>query len=86
VPLPASIGHMHHKTPAGWFGAVVVLLVVLYVLWRSGRLSKLIDAIGERRMSGAGRGVLPEGVHVRPVALVPLALLVIVVVVLLIAH
>ena len=84
--VTASIGHTHHTTPAGWFVAVVVLLVVLYVLWRSGRLRKLVDAIGERRMSGAGRGALPEGVHVRPVALVPLALLLIVIVVLLIAH
>ncbi len=55
-----------------------MLLVVLYLLWRSGRLRKLLDAIGERRTTGAGRGLLPEGVHVRPVALLPMALLLIV--------
>lgn len=88
----ASTGHTHHATRAGWFLAVVVLLVVLYVLWRSGRLRRLLDAIGERRGAGAesgagsGRGLLPEGVHVRPVALLPLALLLIVIAVLVISH
>jgi len=86
VPLLTAVGHTHHTTPAGWFLAVVALLVVLYVLWRRGRLRKLIDAIGERRMAGPRRGLLPAGVHVRPVALLPLALLLIVVAVLLVAH
>ena len=84
----ASTGHAHHATRAGWFFAVVVLLVVLYVLWRSGRLRRLLDAIGERRGAGAesGRGLLPEGVHVRPVTLLPLALLLIVIAVIVISH
>jgi hypothetical protein len=86
-PVLASTLHTHHATPGGWFLAVVVLLVVLYLLWRSGRLRKLLDAIGERRTAGAtGRRLLPEGVHVRPVALLPLALLLIVVAVLVISH
>ena len=84
VPLLAATVHKHHTT--GWFLAAMVLLVLLYVLWRSGRLRKLIDAIGERRMAGPRRGLLPAGVHVRPVALLPLALLLIVVAVLLVAH
>jgi hypothetical protein len=86
VPLLGAILHKNHATPAGWFLAVVVLLVLLYVLWRSGRLRRLIDAIGEHRTAGAGRGLLPEGVHVRPVALLPLALLLIVIAVLVISH
>ena len=85
-PVLASIGHTHHTTPAGWFLAVLVLLFALYLLWRSGRLRKLLDALSERRMAGAGRGLLPEGVHVRPVALLPLALLLIVIAVLVISH
>jgi hypothetical protein len=82
----ASTGHIHHATPAGWFLAVVVLLVLLYILWRRGRLRRLLDAIGERRGTGSGRGLLPEGVHVRPVTLLPLALLLIVIAVLVISH
>jgi hypothetical protein len=82
----ASTGHPHHATPAGWFLGVVVLLVGLYILWRSGRLRRLLDAIGERRGAGSGRGLLPDGVHVRPVALLPLALLLIVIVLLAISH
>jgi hypothetical protein len=84
----ASTGHTHHATRSGWFLAVVVLLVVLYILWRSGRLRRLLDAIRESRGAGAGsgRGLLPEGVHVRPVALLPLALLLIVIAVIVISH
>ena len=82
----ASTGHAHHATPTGWFLLVVVLLVALYVLWRSGRLRKLIDAVGEGRAVRGGRGLLPEGVHVRPVALLPLALLLLVIAVLVISH
>ena len=52
----ASTGHTHHATPAGWFLAVVVLLVVLYILWRSGRLRRLLDAIRESRGAGAESG------------------------------
>jgi hypothetical protein len=88
----ASTGHTHRATPAGWFLAVVVLLVVLYMLWRSGHLRRLLGAIGERRMTGSGRRMtgsgrgLPEGVRVRPVTLLPLALLLIVIAVLVISH
>ena len=86
VPLLAAIRDNHHTTPTGWFLLLLVLLVVLYVLWRSGRLRALVGAVGARRAAGARRGLLPEGVHVSPVALVPLALLLIVVAVLVISH
>jgi hypothetical protein len=82
----ASTAHPHHATRAGWFLAVVVLLVLLYILWRSGRLRRLLDAIAERRGSSSGRGLLPEGVHVRPIALLPLTVLLIVIAVLVISH
>lgn len=85
-PLLASTPHLHHTAPGGWFLAGLILLVVLYFLWRSGRLRKLRDAAGERKMSGARRGLLPEGVRVRPVALLPLTLLLIVIAVLVIDH
>jgi hypothetical protein len=86
VPLLTAASHTPHTTPTGWFLAVMLLLVVLYVLWRSGRLRKLLGAVGERRAAGSRRGLLPEGVHVRPIALLPLAILVIVVAALLVNH
>jgi cytochrome oxidase Cu insertion factor (SCO1/SenC/PrrC family)/thiol-disulfide isomerase/thioredoxin len=66
--------HEHHKLPSGLFLVVLVLLLVLYVGWRTGRLRKLkLRAAVPRRWS------LPEGVKVRPIALLPVALLLVVV-------
>ncbi|HWF55311.1 MAG TPA: hypothetical protein VG223_11810 [Solirubrobacteraceae bacterium] len=86
VPLLASVGHTRHSTPTGWFLLVLVLLVLLYFLWRSGRLRTLFAALGARRMAGTRRGLLPAGVQIRPIALLPMALLLIVVAVLVISH
>ena len=86
VPLLASAGHIRHSTPTGWFLLVLVLLALLYFLWRSGRLRTLFAGVGERRTAGARRRLLPDGVQIRPIALLPMALLLIVVVVLVISH
>ena len=71
----------HHRTPSGLLLLVLVVLVFLYVGWRTGRLRRLrtgmrtINLWAELRQQG-----------ISPFSLIPLALLVIVVVVLLIAH
>lgn len=71
----------HHHTPTGWFLAILIALALLYVAWRMGRLAKLRSLAGVLRL----RGEL-KGVRVRPVALLPTALLLVVVVALLINH
>jgi cytochrome oxidase Cu insertion factor (SCO1/SenC/PrrC family)/thiol-disulfide isomerase/thioredoxin len=76
---PASTNH--HHTPTGWFLALLIALALLYLAWRMGRLGKLRSLAGVLRL----RGEL-KGVRVRPVALLPTALLAVVVVALLINH
>jgi cytochrome c biogenesis protein CcmG/thiol:disulfide interchange protein DsbE len=71
----------HHHTPTGWFLAILIALALLYVAWRMGRLGKLRSLTGVLRL----RGEL-KGVRVRPVALLPTALLLVVVVALLLNH
>jgi cytochrome oxidase Cu insertion factor (SCO1/SenC/PrrC family)/thiol-disulfide isomerase/thioredoxin len=71
----------HHKTPTGWFLALLILLLLVYIGWRSGRLRKLRGVVGEMRLLGEMRGV-----RIRPVALLPTALLVVVVVALVISQ
>jgi hypothetical protein len=75
----APILEHHHRAPALWFVAVLVLIGLLYWGWRTGRLGRLRSAARVARL----RSEL-AGVRLRPVALVPTALLVIVVVVLVI--
>jgi cytochrome oxidase Cu insertion factor (SCO1/SenC/PrrC family)/thiol-disulfide isomerase/thioredoxin len=67
-----------HQTPTAWFLVLVILLALLYVGWRTGRLGKLRSGLGVMRLRNELRGV-----RVRPVALLPTALLVVVVVALL---
>jgi hypothetical protein len=86
APLLASAGHTRHSTPTGWLLVVLVLLVLLYFLWRTGQLRTLFTALGARTAAGARRRLLPEGVQLRPIALLPMALLLIVVAVLVISH
>ncbi len=71
----------HHQMPTGWFLALLAILLLLYVGWRSGRLRQLLGAARATRPRGERRGI-----RVRPGALLPLALLVIVVVALLIDN
>jgi len=70
-----------HKTAAALFLALLIVLALLYVGWRTGRLGKLRSAVGVMRLRGELRGV-----RVRPIALLPTALLLVVVVALLINH
>ena len=80
--LIASVSSGHgHQTPTGWFLALLILLVLLYVAMRRGMLRRAWNAAGAWRARGALRGV-----RVRPVALVPTVLLLIVIAVLLIDH
>jgi cytochrome oxidase Cu insertion factor (SCO1/SenC/PrrC family)/thiol-disulfide isomerase/thioredoxin len=71
----------HHQTPTGWLLALLILLLLVYVGWRSGRLRKLRGAVGAMKLRREHRGV-----KVRPVALLPTALLVVVVVALVISQ
>ena len=70
-----------HHTPTGWYLVVLIVIGLLYVAWRAGRLGKL-------RGVGGRMGLRRElkGVRISPIALVPTLLLAIVVVVLLIDH
>lgn len=71
----------HHHSPSGPELAVLIVIAILYVGWRTGRLGRLRAGARASRL----RGDLREQ-RLSPFSFVPLALLVIVVVVLLIAH
>ena len=71
----------HHQTPAGPLLGVLIVLVIVYVAWRTGRLRRLRSLTGAARV----RSDL-KGVRVGPLAFVPLALLLIVIVLLLVTH
>lgn len=80
--LIALIGfNPHHRAPSGWLLLVIVLLVLLYVAFRTGRLGKLSNALRDGRVRGPKRRL-----QVSPLALLPTAVLVIVIVVLLLTH
>ena len=79
--LAAVAAAIHHTAPTGWFLAFVVLLALLYVAWRTGRLRHLRSSAAAWRLRGEFRGL-----RVRPAALLPTVVLVIVVVVLLLDH
>lgn len=72
---------LHHQRPSGALLAALIVLAVLYIGWRTGRLRRLRSGIRASRL----RADLREH-RFSPVSFIPLALLVIVVVVLLIAH
>ena len=71
----------HHQAPGIVLVMVIVVLGLLYVAWRTGRLR------GRRPLLGVSRAreELKE-TRISPFTLVPLALLVIVVIVLILAH
>jgi hypothetical protein len=74
----------HHSAPGGLLLAVLIVLAILYVGWRTGRLGRAWSAARARRLSGRGGGL--AGVRVRPLALLPTLLLILVVVLLLITR
>lgn len=77
--LPATAAH--HTTPSGVFLVVVIVLVLLYVGWRTGRLRRLRTlAVFTRARHDLG------GVRIRPLSFVPLAVLLIVIAVIVLAH
>ena len=54
---------------------VLVLIVLLYVGWRSGRLRQLSRAVRSQVTLPRSRRLLPGGVRIRPAALIPTLLL-----------
>jgi len=71
--------HAHHTTV--WFLTLLIVLALLYIGWRTGQLRKLRGALGGMRMRSELRGV-----RVGPFALLPTALLLIVIAILLISR
>jgi len=70
-----------HYAQTAVFVAVVILLALLYVGWRTGRLGKLRGAAARLRLRNEMKDV-----RIRPVTLLPLALLLIVIVLVLISQ
>jgi cytochrome oxidase Cu insertion factor (SCO1/SenC/PrrC family)/thiol-disulfide isomerase/thioredoxin len=70
-----------HHAPAGWLLALLILSPLLYVVWRSGRLRRLWTRLGSMRP----RRELKR-LRITSVALLPAALLAIVVAALVINH
>ncbi len=81
VRLAAAASTTQSRGATGWFLALLIVVGLVYVAWRSGALARWWA--GARRMRA--RGEL-KGVRVRPAALIPGLLLLIVVVLLLIEH
>jgi len=73
--------HPHHRAPGGFLLLVLIVLAILYVGWRTGRLRGLWSLTRARGL----RNELRDH-QISPLALLPLAVLVIVVVILLVAH
>ena len=69
----ARAGAKRDHTPTGWFLALLILLPLLYVAWRSGRLGKLWARVASMRPPGQLKGS-----RIMPFALLPAALLAIV--------
>lgn len=78
IPVAAL---QHHQTPGLGLILVLIVLGLLYVAWRTRRLGRLRTLFGVARMR---RELHDE--RISPVSFLPLAVLVIVVVVLLIAR
>ena len=70
-----------HRAPTGWLVVLPIVVAVLYAGSRTGRLAKLRTAARGIRLRNELRGM-----RVSPFALVPTALLLIVIVVLVIAR
>ncbi len=81
VPLVAVASTTHHRGATGWFLVLLIVLGILYVGWRSGTLGRLGADLGRMRLRGELRGV-----RIRPIALLPSLLLLIVLAILLIEH
>ncbi len=62
-----------HAAPSGWFLVLLVVLGLLYVAWRSGRLRNIRWPFA----GGAAREWWWTGVRLRPAAFVPSILLLI---------
>jgi hypothetical protein len=84
MSLPALFAATHgsgHQAPTGWLLVILIVLGLLYLGWRTGRLGKLRSAAGGLRL----RGEL-KGIRISPLALVPTALLLIAIALLLITR
>jgi hypothetical protein len=72
----------HHRgATSGWLIALLVVLGLLYVGWRSGALRRIGADVGRMR---PGREL--RGLRIRPITLLPSLALLIVVLVLVIEH
>ncbi len=69
----------HHGGATGWFLGLLIVVGLLYVGWRSGTLSRWGSDLRRIRLSGELKGV-----RIRPLALLPTLVLLIVVALLLI--
>jgi hypothetical protein len=81
VRLAAAASTTHHRGATGWFLALLIVVGMLYVAWRSGALGRWWAGAGRMRL----RGEL-KGIRIRPAALIPSLVLLIVVVLLLTEH
>jgi hypothetical protein len=72
----------HHRNPSGWLLAVLIVLVIVYFGWRRSR-GRSSQSLSDRLTRL--RAELSD-LRIGPLTLLPLALLVIVVVILLVAH
>ncbi len=79
--LVAAAPSIHHRGATGWFLALLIVVGLLYLAWRSGALGRWWAHAGRMRL----RGEL-KGIRIRPVTLLPSLVLLIVVVLLLIEH
>jgi uncharacterized membrane protein YidH (DUF202 family) len=79
--VPSAALTNHHHTPSGLLLFVLIVIAILYVTWRTGNLGRLRNGLRATRLRSDLRDQ-----RISPFTLMPLALLVIVVVVLLVAH
>jgi hypothetical protein len=70
-----------HRAPTGWLLAVGIVVALLYFAWRTKRLGKLRSAVAGLRLRSELRGI-----RISPLALVPTALLLVVIAILLISR
>jgi hypothetical protein len=79
--VPTAVLTNHHHRPSGLLLFVLIVIAILYVAWRTGNLGRL-------RLGGRATRLRADlrDQRISPFTLMPLALLVIVVIVLLVAH
>jgi cytochrome c biogenesis protein CcmG, thiol:disulfide interchange protein DsbE len=88
---PGAPGHSKHQLPTGWFAVLLIIVGLLYVGYRTGKLRLIIDRLRHqggyaidpdsgKPATSADRGGL-FGLGISPFALIPSAFLLVVVIV-----